>query len=353
MAFVFARRVGVDEIPAGRVHIDPRAEIAERRAAAPVAAECANGDHVGKGGRPAQPPHATVARCRDAHAAPVLAKLPKPLPEGNQREIMPGHARNAQVEDVHSAAQRRFEPRYQVRFQDAARGDGNIAHEDLCAGRHAASHAGGERAVSGVGPDRAGQHLGFMRIRNPSDPGQPRVGIHHTLQDAGVGHVNMHARAAVVVAHRGIGLDIVVDLLGLGGRAVTGRSGCHGQDMIRRRDPHAEPRVDLLERCGHRLEVAQVGEMGNARDNTREGPTLGLLQFVSRPVAQDLQDSLEVVVADQDLTFGVHVADPAVAVGNDFDYLSSAGRLAAALVFRIRVAKGVDYELGLIGDLGL
>src|SRR5262249_49903418 len=63
MAFVFARREGVDEIPAWRVHIDPRPEIAERRAAAPVAAERATGDHVGKVAGPAQPPHAPVA-CR-------------------------------------------------------------------------------------------------------------------------------------------------------------------------------------------------------------------------------------------------------------------------------------------------
>jgi hypothetical protein len=69
-------------------------------------------------------------------------------------------------------------------------------------------------------------------------------------------------------------------------------------------------------------------------------------------VPEDIQHALEVVVADQDLTFGVHVADPAVVVGNDFDYLSSAGRGVITLVFRIGITKGAYYALGLIGDLG-
>jgi hypothetical protein len=123
--------------------------------------------------------------------------------------------------------------------------------------------------------------------------------------------------------------------------------------MIRRRDAHAKPFVNRLERFGHGLEVAQVGETGNACDNTLDRVGFRLLQFGPRGVPEDLQHALEVVVADQDLTFGVHVVDPAVTVGNELDYLSSAGRWVITLVFRIGVAKGGYYEIDLIGDLGL
>ena len=140
-------------------------------------------------------------------------------------------------------------------------------------------------------------------------------------QQPGVGYVDQYPGTAVARAHRGAGLDFVVHFLRFRGRAGT-HFRCGGQDLIRRRDSRAELPVNLAERFGHgELRFAQV-EKDCARDDTPDSigliPLLAGLILVGLIPLQDLQHAPEVVIADKELTFGVHVADPAIG-GNDSD----------------------------------
>jgi hypothetical protein len=59
---------------------------------------------------------------------------------------------------------------------------------------------------------------------------------------------------------------------------------------------------------------------------------------------EDLQHALEILIADQDLVFGVHVVEPAIIGGDGYDLFWSVRRLG--------LAKVVFYEFDLVGDLG-
>ncbi len=77
--------------------------------------------------------------------------MQQPPLEGDQRKVMPGQARDGQVEDVHPEAEGRFEPRHEIRFQLAARDRERVGHDDVRGRRHAPHNARDERAVTGVG----------------------------------------------------------------------------------------------------------------------------------------------------------------------------------------------------------
>ncbi len=53
-------------------------------------------------------------------------------------------------------------------------------------------------------------------------------------QQPRVGQVDQHPGAAFALAHRGVGLDVVVHLLRFCGRAGSALTPCDGQDMVGR-----------------------------------------------------------------------------------------------------------------------
>jgi hypothetical protein len=97
------------------------------------------------------------------------------------------------------------------------------------------------------------------------------------------------------------------------------------------------------------------GEKNYPRDNTldaggllrlRSGPfcllaALTLLSAALVTLPEDLQNAPEVLITDQELAFGVQVANPVVG-GNDSDLGPSVGSLS----------EGADHELNLVGDPG-
>src|SRR5262249_38660981 len=85
----WTRRVGIDEIPARRVHVDPAAVIAEVSTVAVISSERANRDHLREGGRPARLAGAVVAGGDSAYDTFVLAKEPEPAFEAKQVEFFP------------------------------------------------------------------------------------------------------------------------------------------------------------------------------------------------------------------------------------------------------------------------
>jgi len=90
LASVWTCRIGVDEVPAGCVHVYPAAVIAEGRAIAAVGRERADGDHMWEGGRPGWPLGVIVASRNYANNALVLAEEPEPPLKGQQRSALVG-----------------------------------------------------------------------------------------------------------------------------------------------------------------------------------------------------------------------------------------------------------------------
>ena len=82
----------------------------------------------------------------------------------------------------------------------------------------------------------------------------------------------------------------------------------------------------------------------------RIGFRLGLFQFAPRGVPENLQYAIEVLIADQDLTFDEHIVEPAIRGGDgyNFPFLRPVGTFSAG-----RVLKGRLDVLDLIGNSGL
>lgn len=87
LAGEIASRVGVDEVPAGRVSVDPAAEVAETGPAPPVGGQGPDAGDVRGGARPVRPAGPAVASRRDAGGPLALPEQLEPLPEGEQRKV--------------------------------------------------------------------------------------------------------------------------------------------------------------------------------------------------------------------------------------------------------------------------
>jgi hypothetical protein len=124
--------------------------------------------------------------------------------------------------------------------------------------------------------------------------------------------------------------------------------------MIRRRDSRAELSVDHPEHIGHGERYVTQVEKDHARDDALWLAGLwrfraGLLLFRAElrlpgDLLQDLLHAREVLIADKELSFGVHIADAAVR-GNDLDLCP------VAVEFPV-FTKGFDYVINLIKDPG-
>ena len=214
--------VGVDEILARCVNVDPAAVIAEVGTVAPVGRRAPR-----RRARPGRRPARTAAGCSSfrperrrprpgtAEAAP--ARLPGP--SGGM--LLPGHARGRQVEDLEAEPERRFSLIATSSDSSALPAvSEDVRDVDLRLRRHAPQDGRDERPVSPVGLDRAARNS--RGSSSAPDAGEPREGLRRTRDQPGVGHEDPHPGAAVP-ADRGIGARRRIRRHRLGGRAGTQR----------------------------------------------------------------------------------------------------------------------------------
>jgi hypothetical protein len=144
------------------------------------------------------------------------------------------------------------------------------------------------------------------------------------------------------VVHRRERLNVVVDLLWLGGGADAPFAARDRQDMVGRSYPRPELLIDRVEGVeGKRLCVTQSNQDDAIDDRPDSGGVVANLVMVGTWL-KNLQDAIQVHFVDEDLTFGVDVAN--TSIGRCNLYLPAPSRC---------FAEGTDHVVALVGNLCL
>src|SRR3984957_18545113 len=273
----------------------------------------------------------------------------------------------------------------QVGFERAARDLERVRYVDLRSRGHAPDHPGDERAVSLVRQDRlrlvrlrGGQV--FQLVQGSAHPPQPRmraalVGDHLVLvrvqggggldielvalvpEQSRVGHVDGDSRSRAPGGDGGIGLGPVVHLLRVGRRTRAPVPG-DGDDVIGGGVAGTEHPVNVVERVQCRTGLRKVQDADSVDHRLDRGGACRSPRY--RPdrrlgLAQDVLDSLEIPLEDENLAFGVHEPDPGPR-GRDSDVDATVGVFPVAFahgVGRPVLIELVDYVHGLVANLRL